>query len=430
MIEESGQINSRGQIHLPKSWPLERMQQEAREYYLTWSEKYVQERNLPKGEGRQLFVDYLAGQRESPAFTWGDRRALTVSEAHGYGMLAVCGMAAIDQEYKTESARADFDALARLFLSFPSKGDKRLMTWQLFGDGIDPATGKGNSNTIQPGQRQFSATDGDMDIAYSFLLADSLWPGQGLEGSSYREMALEVISGLRESCTNTAGTVLYIGDWAGSGSSHSTVTRSSDFMPAHLSAFAAADTAHSAHWETLREAQISLVFATNAGPAENSGLVPDFFKSYNKATGFEPARTQVLESPHDGDYNWNACRVPWRLGATWLAEADPRLEKILHEGTVMIRKLSGGDPSRIPPGQYLSSGPVSQPIPGRNYSDYSFTAPWALAAACTAGAELWTEALLDELGSWRTEGLSSYFGDSIRLLVYLTLAGAYGHLDD
>lgn len=407
------------------AWDEARLRRASLECFQAWKARYFNDRALPPGEPRQSYVDYLTGVREDPSFDWGDRRALTVSEAHGYGMLAIVGTAAIDDYYRRGSARGDFDAFLRLFLAFPSGIDRRLMTWQLLGRGIDPETGAGNTRTMDAAQAGDSATDGDLDMAYALILASRLWPDGG-----YAPRALELIDGLRESCMDFETGIPLLGDWARSpgqdpAGPYYRGTRSSDFMLGHFLAFAGFDAVHSGQWKGLADDLMEIIARVNRDSAASTGLMPDFLAP-NPRTGLvEPVAGEYLESPNDGDYSWNACRFPWRLGAYCLAYGDARATKVLADGTAYIRALTRDNPDAIPSGAYIGNGTPGSPLPGSDYPDLSFIAPWAVAASCAPGAEAWKDRLLDRICSWKENGMEGYFGDSIRMLVLLTLAGAF-----
>ena len=95
---------------------------------------------------------------------WRRRRAgnLTVSEAHGYGMLLAALMAGHDP------ARADRSSTActRYFRDHPSGITPSLMAWY-------------QNKSCENVEGTDSASDGDLDIAYALLLADKQWGSCG-----------------------------------------------------------------------------------------------------------------------------------------------------------------------------------------------------------------------------------------------------------
>jgi endo-1,4-beta-D-glucanase Y len=109
---------------------------------------------------KKRFIKNTPGKAES--FVWFENKGnkQCVSEGQGYGMMIVALMAGFDP-----SARATFDNLYRYYKSHPSGKSKYLMAW------AQNSNGKDLDKT--------SASDGDMDIAYSLLLAGKQWGSKG-----------------------------------------------------------------------------------------------------------------------------------------------------------------------------------------------------------------------------------------------------------
>ena len=60
--------------------------------------------------------------------------------------------------------------------------------------------------------------------------------------------------------------------------------------------------------------------------SEDAGLVPDFICDVNSKP--IPSKPHYLESRYDGYYNYNACRVPWRIATDYLLTGDKRAKDI------------------------------------------------------------------------------------------------------
>ncbi len=116
--------------------------------------------------------------------TGGSAEAITNSEAHGYGMLITVLMAGYDANAKTY-----YDGLYRMYDSHRSVNNNNLMQWQVMPDERSRNIG--------------SATDGDMDIAYSLLLAHFQWGSTG--AINYLDAAKKMITnGLKASYISPA----------------------------------------------------------------------------------------------------------------------------------------------------------------------------------------------------------------------------------
>ena len=57
--------------------------------------------------------------------------------------------------------------------------------------------------------------------------------------------------------------------------------------------------------------------------SRRTGLLPDFVVTSEDGSPI-PADGEVLESSHDGDYSYNACRTPWRIGFDAIVSGDSR----------------------------------------------------------------------------------------------------------
>lgn len=127
-------------------------------YYTEWKETYL--RRNPYTMEEQYYVFY--GEQ-----TYAEAHSavpVTVSEAHGYGMLIAVLMSDYDSE-----AHGIFDGMYRYYLAHPSGIAPHLMAWQQ----------SDNGKALIDSNGADSATDGDLDIAYALLLADSVWGSQG-----------------------------------------------------------------------------------------------------------------------------------------------------------------------------------------------------------------------------------------------------------
>ncbi|KMQ49973.1 chitosanase/beta-glucanase [Chitinispirillum alkaliphilum] len=383
-------------------------------YYL---DKYMAD--VPNVEPRQSFVDWIAHQRTDPEITWADKRAMTVSEAHGYGMLAIVLGADLDTSY-FHRGREDFDAFVRYFKAYPSPIDNRLMCWRQMGVGIQ-ADGSGTLTSVVNDPQCSNATDGDMDIAYALLLAHDLWGSDG--EINYKKEALRVIDGIRESNIDPNSGIILLGDWAKNNRDIlGRTTRSSDFLLGHLRAFAEADHNNQRLWNKVLEETIKITKLMVSNWSNETGLVPDFIVRNRNGT-YEPAQGQVLEAAEDGDYNFNACRVPWRLAADYFASGDTVLFSELMKLNRWIENKTGGDVADIKPGYYVRSGETGTYIPGRDWSDLAFSAPFLASAAISSNQQDW----LDSLWQYHSQPYSwgSYYGESIQLHSLFILAGAW-----
>lgn len=319
--------------------------------------------------------------------------APTVSEGQGYGMVIVALMAGHDPE-----ARTIFDGLWRYVQDHPSRRDARLMSWKV------PAGGK-------PGTYENSAFDGDADIAYGLLLAGCQW------GSDYRAAAGKVLAGMLDREIGPESRLPMLGDWTRTdGTPHHQYTpRPSDFMPSHFRVFARV-TGNTVWNQVATACQNATVSIQNQCSPE-TGLLPDFAVMEPSGThAVKPAPGKFLETEWDGCYNFNAGRVPWRIGLDALLNADPVSTAQVRKMADWMRRAASGDPRNIKPGYQLNG----EPIPGRGYFSTFFAAPFGV-AAMAAGQQAWLNDIYDAVHSER----QGYYADSVTLQCLLVMTGNY-----
>jgi endo-1,4-beta-D-glucanase Y len=316
----------------------------------TASADYVAESILPSGNPADLaaatadFYDAWKASYVKPGCETGnyymatgfDEANLTLSEGVGYGMIATAYLAGHDPE-----ARTLFDGLYRLFRDHPAASSEHLMAWYLNQD-CEPVY-EGTLDDV-------SQSDGDLDIAYALLLADTQWGSCG--PIDYRAEAERVIAAVAEHELDATERFVRLGDWP-SQPPWTHVMRSSDFMPGHFAAFAAATSAEP--WSALADGLFTDFATLQQEHAAATGLIPDFILY---ATGSaEPASGGVFTA-EDAAYFWNACRVPWRLGVHFLLTGEARAQALLQPLNAWAEQATGGDPLAFAAGYELDGTPL------------------------------------------------------------------------
>jgi endoglucanase len=318
--------------------------------------------------------------------------ALTVSEGHGYGMVVVAFMVGHDP-----AARQLFDGLYRVFRASRSGGDQQLMAWALGADcrPIQPAT---------------SATDGDLDIAFALLLAHRQWGSAGtIDAVDYLGEARTLIAAIDRSEMNPSTRLPMLGDWAASGALVN-ATRPSDFMTGHFRVFARIS--GNASWRTSVDRVYDLVASLQQQWSSRTGLLPDFVADTH--TSPRPPPGLLLESENDGQYGWNACRVPWRLGSDFAVSGDARARAALAKMAAWIEGESQGRPGSVVDGYRLDGARI-----GKGPSA-AYIAPFGVAAMVDVAHQRFLDAVWSWLESRPPEG---YYADSIRLLSLIVMSG-------
>jgi len=359
------------------------------DFYAKWRQKY-----LRTADPGQLYVFANAEKGfDLPA-------TRTVSEAHGYGMVAAVLLAGPDNP----TARADFDALVRFFLAHPAVDHPALMAWRQV---IQPKTGK----LIEDGEGRMTATDGDLDIAYALLLADRQWGSAG--AIDYRGTARKVMAAILAGESDSRRHILTLGDWVDDESRCYGSLRSSDFVPDHFKAFAA--TSGDVRWTQIADTTYDILQRIGSRFSPDTGLLPDFVVPCKNE--YAPAPPKFLEGSHDGQYFYNACRDPWRLGTDYLLSGDPRALALLRPMNAWIQKATEGDPDRIGAGYTLRGHCIC-----RDDDSAAFLAPFAVAAMADPAAQEWLDALWDDLADRHLQR-QHYYENTIELLTLVVLSG-------
>jgi endo-1,4-beta-D-glucanase Y len=194
----------------------------------------------------------------------------TVSEGIAYGMLL-------------SVLAGDQDLFDRLWSYYKSRRNKNgVMNWKT--GGCDPTTIWGENG----------ATDAELDAAAALILADKRWGGYQADTT-----ALINIIKTHETTQCNGRTVLKPGDaWGGCDR-----TNPSYFAPAYYRAFAAYVPQDAAFWSKFVSDSYALLSTNQAG-----GLPTDWCNG---------------SGAREGDYGWEACRVPWRIAVDYGWSQDP-----------------------------------------------------------------------------------------------------------
>jgi len=347
-------------------------------FWNAWASRYI----MSDGHGGFYVAYNLEGQ--------GDKGAATVSEAHGYGMVLCAYM----------GDKAHFDGMYKYYKEHPSDNNPLLMAWEQ------------NTHLHDMGGAD-SATDGDMDIAYSLLIANKQWGG-----GNYLAEANKMINAIMESDVNQDTWTLRLGDWATDGTSQgydsATATRPSDFMFDHMRSFLAAtgDT----RWSKVIDKTNAVVNAMYHQFSPRTGLIPDFV--VYDGSNYLPAPPRFLEGKSDGKYAYNSCRTPWRFATDYLLTGRSGVLEDMRKTNSWIQTSSQGDPNQVYPGYNLAGWPLD-----KSYLDDSFTSPFAVAAMIDRSNQAWLNSLWGWIANRGINEGDGYFGNSITMQCALVISG-------
>ena len=197
-------------------------------------------------------------------------------------------------------------------------------------------------------------------------------------------------------------------------------------MPDHIRAFRQAT--GDSTWDSVLDNNYRVFHYLQNTYSPDAGLVPDFIRHIKVQDGSgdtthisaTPAQPNYLESKYDGVYNFNACRVPWRIAADYLVSGDPRAADFLAKINPWIKMTTSGNPDNISAGYALSG----DDLPRRNYEALCFICPFAVAAMAGPDNQKWLNSLWDYINHFKRKDFD-YYDNSIKMIDLIILSGNY-----
>lgn len=334
-------------------------------------------------EYRDLYLKSYSGNRyyiDASGNGDGGNSSLTISEAHGYGMIIFALMAGFDS-----NAQDYFNGMYRFFTDCPSENNSYLMSW--IADISSSA-----------------ATDGDMDIAYALILADKQWGSNG--EINYLDAANTLLTnGIKASEMGSTSKRTLLGDW----DRDQYTTRSSDWMAGHMHAYF--DATGDEFWDQAADTVYSLIEKITQNYSPNTGLMPDFIAGstpYPDGTGGGTYETNAEQ------YYYNACRFPWRIALDYAHNGTPEAQAATSKILGWLRSTTGGDAARITNGYSLDGTAL-----GRG-SDIVFTAPFAAGAITDSENQSFLNSMWSEM---KNESGNNEYAHALNLLSMLLISG-------
>jgi hypothetical protein len=397
-----------------------------------------------------------------------DHSHVTTSESVGYGMLMMAYMAGsegmLDMKpdewlFGCTEIKEYYDAMLRTVLEYPSIIAPNLFTWQLGGytnrgtkyseyvedwesdndgyTGFRIVNGVKMAPFTRDAQDGDSATDGDMDIIYSLIIADKQWGSNGRY--NYLDIARKMLGDFWTYIVHDKYFTLRLGDWAKLGGDKGddtlaamqmSATRPSDFIIDHLRVYKAVDPAHD--WQKVIDATYDVVkeviVSVKSEYGKNYGLLPDFVIRNKDNNGWAIPEEFVLEGD-DGLFAYNACRVPWRLGTDYLlygntaAAGFDLFKDVIKPMDGLATKIAGKGLDMFGPLEMDGTGIWNTEDWDTYWDDPpTFPAPFLVTAAANGNGSLVNK-------MWKWDGLEEFWcdtwGDYIKMIVMLTASGNY-----
>jgi len=357
------------------------MDDSVRSFYFQWKKRYIRKSRC-----------------SDSYYVWSENSGKNhecVSEGQGYGMIIVALMAGADS-----LSQSTFDGLLKYYLEHPSKRSKVLMSWA--------------QPRVCGHDEESSASDGDIDIAYSLLLADAQWSSDG--NINYTEKAKSIMGAVLDQETNAKTYSVLESNSIESDSRDYFDMRSSDFIPSEFRSFHKAT--NKKEWLKIIDSCYKIFNKVQKKYSPNAGLVPDFIQGVNKNPG--PAKKHYLESKYDGMYNYNASRVPWRIATDYIITGEKRSKLFLDPINQWIRETTTENPDNISAGYTLDGDDLKD----RHFEALSFISSFAISAMTDAKNQEWLNRLWDYTIHFKLKDFD-YFDNSIKMLNLIILSHNY-----
>lgn len=390
---------------LPDTTGRSQMDAAVRNFFQAWSRQYF--RRSPDGRG--YYVNTKGKYKTEDC----------VSEAMGYGMMIVVLMADSSNDNRNHGL---FDSLFDFYRAHPSRRDQP-GTYRKVSSILMASAQKLRGQTLVDIDKT-SASDGDIDIAFSLLLAARQWPAPGRV--HYQEEARLIIDSIfAQDIDTTFYTILQSNAIEMDGSPDFHDFRTSDFIPSELKAFG--KVSRDPHWNRVVDSNYALLVHLQGTLSPSRHLFADFYQRIDKS--YVPGRRKRDED-FPGAYYYNACRSPWRIGVDYLVSGDERSRDLLQPLNQWFIDTTMGEPARINAGYTLRAG--TKPEPGVDSLMLSFIAPLGVSAMVDAAYRHWlnkiwvltVETPLLPSGRFGNQEYG-YYENTIKLLCMIIMSGNY-----
>ncbi len=318
------------------------------------------------------------------------KRGCTVSEGIGYGMLITL-------------FQGDWDAFNRLWIYSQAYRNSAYAS----GRGLMPWLTSSFSWDIPD---ESSATDADLDIATSLILAYYM-----SGNTAYLNDALTLIAALWNNEVNLSNNLLYSGDTPTWKAAANPSYNLSYFSPVALRLFALVDKNHD--WTSVLNAQYTYMLNVQAA---GTGVFPDW--SDGSGNAINPPNNSAKTTYWT--FNKESVRIPWRIAWDYYWFADERAASVLNTLNNFIMARSNNDPLSIPAVNYSWNLSIGADIQGQNLPT-QWQAAWC--ATGMAGNSMdWLDICTNVLNATVMQtSASSYFPNILQMMYSQLLNGMY-----
>lgn len=280
--------------------------------YTAYKNKMTATNGAPQAFGsnrilHELWLDYKAEMLEKDTLRTLDRSIgnVTTSEGQSYTMMRAVWMD--DMDTFNKSWQWTKDNLQR---------EDKLFAWK-FGD-----KGNGEYGILTDENGQNTATDADVDIAFSLLMAAGRW-----KDYKYAADAQAIISNIWEKETvDINGERVLVANDIERRDRDSVIVNPSYFSPYAYRAFAKADPSND--WKQVIDSSYRILNASATQPLDSesaSGLIPNWIR-VDRESG-----SVIASDEYNSRYGYDALRTPWRMGLDYRWNNEPRAKQVLEK---------------------------------------------------------------------------------------------------
>jgi len=119
-------------------------------------------------------------------------------------------------------------------------------------------------------------------------------------------------------------------------------------------------------------------------------------------------------------YNYNACRVPWRIATDYIVSGDTRSRQFVESINKWIRETTENNPDNISAGYTLSGDDLKT----RKFEALSFICSFAISAMVDVENQVWLNRLWDYITNFKLKDFD-YYDNSIKMLNLIILSHNY-----
>lgn len=385
------QINYRNDIFRPAGYHQQQLNDSTAEFYLKWKKMHIRH-NCPDNTMYYVLNDESRSDGRQ-------KNNICVSEGQGYGMMILVLMAGFDPDAKTI-----YDGMFRFYRAHPSSVNKYLMSWNILTGCVTKTSHDDN----------YSASDGDIDIALSLLMADKQWGSDA--DINYLLEAQKIINAIMQNEINQKEFTVLLSDALQTDDPQYYDTRSSDFMPGHFREFY--NTTRDSVWLKVIDKEYAIFRNIQLLHSKFSGLIPDFIQYKNNK--YIPSKAKYMESEYDGNYYYNACRVPLRLSLDYFFFGDSRAKEILDKINHWIKIKTREKPEKLFSGYMLNGANVKN----SEYYTAAFMGPFVISSMIGNENRMWSEKLFSFFLNIDHSDFR-YYNNTLKMLTLLIVSGNF-----